>query len=191
MLSSEVCLRLLAYSKASLLRSLEGLTQEDLLWQPAKGRNSIGWNAGHVGQFRGAFMWFFDAKPNWVQLGPLLAFGYGGDPDQTRDAIPPKAELIRLIHEDWPLVLERLRHFSEDDFAREVPLNNPDGETLFEMVHRTSWHADHHVGRICALRADLGKPAFPRPTFGSRARRALQVTSESQWEKVLACVDHA
>jgi hypothetical protein len=35
-----------AYAKASLPRSLEGLTQGDLLWQPAPGRTSIGWNGG-------------------------------------------------------------------------------------------------------------------------------------------------
>lgn len=190
MLSSETCLRLLAYSKASLLKSLEGLSDDELRWQPAKRRNSIGWNAGHAGQFRSAFMWSFDPEPDWSEVGPLLAFGYGSDPDQTRDAIPPKAELFRLVREDWQIVLRRLSEFSEEDFGREVPLNNPDGETLFEMVHRVSWHTDHHVGRICALRADLGRPAFPRPIFGSRARRSLQAASESQWEAVLSSIEH-
>ena len=71
---SEVCLRLLAYSKASLLKSLEGLSDDDLRWQPAKGRTSIGWNAGHVSQFQRAFMWFFDAE---LDLELFNGFGSG------------------------------------------------------------------------------------------------------------------
>jgi hypothetical protein len=186
---SHVCLRLLAYSKASLLRSLEGLTQDDLLWQPAKGKNGIGWNAGHVGQFQSSLLWGFDEEPDWSCVGPLLTFGYGSDPEQTRCAIPPKARLIELIHHDWTQVLTRLSQFTDEQFEGQVPLRNPDGETLFEMLHRISWHADHHVGRISALRAAIGKPLFPRPTFGTAARRVLTATSESGWERILASLD--
>jgi hypothetical protein len=189
MTDRQFCVRMLAYAKASLLRSLEKLTQEDLLWQPAAGKSSIGWNACHVGQFRSSLMWFFDPEPNWESIGPLLHFGYESRPDELRDQVPPRAKLIELIHEDWRLFLERFAQFADDQFAREVPLNNPDGETLIDMCHRTAWHCEHHVGRICGLRSLLGKPAFPRPMFGTRARQKLLVRSESRWEEVLQAVD--
>ena len=191
MLTSDACLRMLAYSKASLLLSLEGLTQDDLLWQPGPGKNSIGWNACHVAHYRGAMMWYFDKEPDWESLGPLLAFGYDSDPDTLRDAIPAKARIIELIHEDWLWLLPRFAAFTEDDFERELSLNNPDGETLFEMWHRVSWHVDYHVGRICGLRSMLGKPKFPRPTFGDRARRNITKQSESRWERVLQAIDES
>lgn len=189
MTNRHICLRLLAYSKASLLLSLEGLTREQLVWQPAPGKGTIGWNAAHVSQFRGALMWCFDPEPRWTELEPLIAFGYGSNPDELRDKLPPKAELIRLIHEDWDLLLQRLAPFTEADYEREVPLNNPDGETLFEALHRVSWHADHHVGRICALRSQLNTPTFPRPVFGARGRRALKEASESRWERIVRAAD--
>lgn len=179
----------MAYSKASLLRSLEGLSQEELVWQPGPGKNCIGWHAMHVGQFQGALIWNFEKEPHWEAIGPFLPFGYGSDADEARGAVPEKGEMIRLIHADWDAFVKRFRMFREEDFGAEVPLNNPDGETLFEMLHRVSWHADHHVGKICGLRSLLNKPMFPRPTFGGKARRKLVVKSESGWERILGVVD--
>ncbi|MDP6356684.1 MAG: DinB family protein [Planctomycetota bacterium] len=183
--TKQFCLRLLAYAKASLLMSLEGLNREDILWQPEPGKNNIGWNACHVGQFIGSLIWFFDDEPDWECLDPFIHFGHESDPDKLRDEIPDKEEIVRLIHKDWELFLVRFQASEESDFEKEVPLNNPDGETLLDMCHRTAWHAHHHIGLICALRSMQGKPTFPRPTFGSKARRELKASSETRWEDIL------
>jgi len=184
-----IALRLFAFSKASLLYSLEGLTDADLVWQPKPGVCPIGWHAGHVGQIRGAFMWFFDPEPDWGSLGTLLSFGYGSDPDESCTLIPSWKNLTQMILEDWPLFRERFEGFMQADFTQPVPLNNADGETLFEMCHRTAWHADHHIGQICALREILGKPLFPRPPFGTILRRDWPKTSSTGWEEILSVVD--
>jgi hypothetical protein len=184
-----IALRLFAFSKASLLYSLEGLTDADLVWQPKPGVCPIGWHAGHVGQIRGAFMWFFDSEPDWDSLGTLLVFGYGSDPDETRVKIPTWKELTHTILEDWRLFRERFETFRLADFAQPVPMNNEAGETLFEMCHRTTWHADHHIEQICALREIIGKPIFPRPPFGTILRKNWQKSSTTGWEEIVAVVD--
>jgi hypothetical protein len=184
-----IALRLFAYSKASLLYSLEGLTDADLAWQSKPGLCPIGWHAGHIGAFRGALMWFFDAEPDWSSLGVFLPFGYGSDPDATLTMIPPWQELVQAIQEDWRLFRERFQIFRQADFSHAVPLNNPDGETLFEMSHRTTWHADLHIGQICMLRELLNKPIFPRPPFGATLRRNWSSASKTGWERIISMAD--
>jgi len=184
-----IALRLFAYSKASLLYSLEGLTDADLAWQPKPGVCPIGWHAGHIGHFRGALMWFFDPEPDWDNLGAFLPFGYGSDPDATRALIPPWPELVQMIQEDWRLFRQRFEGFKTVDFSQPAPLNNADGETLFEMCHRITWHADHHTGQICTLREMLDKPIFPRPPFGTLLRRNWSRPSTTGWECILSAID--
>ena len=191
MRTSDLCLRMLAYAKASLLCCLEGLDRDDLVWQPEPGKGYIGWHACHVALLRGSLMWNFDKVPDWESLGELLAFGTGSNCDELRDQVPAKARLVELIHEDWALFVPRFAELGEADFDRPVPRNNPDGETLVEMFHRVAWHVEHHVGRLCGLRSMRGKPIFPRPTFGTTARRALEGGSETGWEKVLKAIDPA
>jgi hypothetical protein len=181
----KTALRLFAYSKASLLYSLEDLTDDDLVWQPSPGICYIGWHACHVAQIRGAFMWFFDPEPDWESLGAPLPFGYGSDPDELIPVMPGWQELVDLIREDWYLFLERFKGMRQMGFDQLVPLNNDAGETLFEMCHRTAWHADHHVGQLCAIRELLGKPIFPRPPFGTRLRQNWNAPSSTGWEKIL------
>jgi hypothetical protein len=182
-------LRMFAFSKASLLYSLEGLNDVDLAWQPAPGICPIGWHACHVAQIRGAFMWFFDLEPDWQSLGACLPFGYGSDPDETLPLMPSWQVLVDLIQQDWDLFLERFKGFRQEDFNQPVPLHNEDGETLFEMCHRTSWHANHHVGQLCALRDLLGKPIFPRPPFGKILRSRWEKNSTTGWERILDGID--
>jgi len=187
----QIALRMFAYSKASLLNSLEGLSDADLSWQPKTGICPIGWHACHVGAIRGSFMWFFDAEPDWDSLGFILPFGYGSDPDETRSLIPTWQELVKAIRADWDLFRARFETFKSADFSQPVPLNNDDGETLFEMCHRTAWHADHHIGQICMLRELIGKPIFPRPPFGTILRHNWKATSLTGWEQILSVVDES
>ena len=187
----DFCLRLLAFSKASLLRSLEYLPHEDLIWQPGPGKCSIGWHACHVGQFGGTLMWHFDENPDWESLGILRKVGSGTNPDLARERIPPRQELFRLIHGDWRQFVERFRELTDADCERPVPLNGRDGETLMDICHYLSWHCDYHVGRICGLRSQLGKPMYPKPAFSAGARQNLATPSDSGWEQVLVVIDPA
>jgi hypothetical protein len=189
--TTDFCLRLLAFSKASLLKSLEYLPHEDLLWQPAPGKCSIGWHACHVGQFTGALMDHFDETPDWDSLGILRQFGYDSRPDALRDLIPPRQELFRLIHEDWRRFVERFRDFTDADCEHRIPQNNADGQTLLDLCHQVSWHCSHHVGRICGLRSMLNKPVYPRPAFSAGARQKLTTPSDSGWEQILVAIDPA
>lgn len=185
----KTALRMFAFSKASLLYSLEGLTDEDLVWQPAAGICNIGWHACHVSQIRGALMWFFDPEPDWESLGACLPFGYGSNPDELITQVPGWQELVWVIQEDWDLFLERFKAFQDADFNKPVPLNNEAGETLFEMCHRTAWHCDHHVGQLCGLREIMGKPIFPRPPFGTILRRDWAANSSTGWERLMKVID--
>lgn len=189
--TTDFCLRLLAFSKASLLKSLEYLPQEDLIWQPASGKCCIGWHACHVGQFTGMLMHHFDDHPDWDSLGLFRHFGYESSPNSLCHLIPQRQELFRLIHEDWRRFVERFRDFNDADCERPVPLHCTDGETLLDVCQRIAWHCDHHVGRICGLRSLLNKPVFPRPAFSAGARRKLTTPSDSGWEQILVAIDPA
>ena len=105
----------LEFRKAMLLRNVEPLSAEQMMWVPGEGRVNIAWQLWHIAE----------VEDNWVRLlvtGEPLRFPFA---KQVREAseetdYPSKDELIAYLQEVREITKGRLEDTSPEEFAREV-----------------------------------------------------------------------
>ena len=120
----------------SLLEALDGLTPDELAWQPAPDANSIGWILWHMVRVEDMFIQFFaQFQPELWETGgwndkfglPTRDNGFGHTPDQVNNfPAPGPGRLSRLprIGAGIHPVLPELR--SADDMATVPRERRPD-----------------------------------------------------------------
>jgi hypothetical protein len=156
----------LEFRRPMLLRNVEPLSPEALMWRPGPGRNPIAWQIWHIAE----------VEDNWIGTlvegkPPRLPFGVElrAAPE---DRYPPKARLLGYLAEVRDLSRRRLEAAAAGDFARRV--DDPDFGPLsvldvwLGVVTSFAWHA----GQV-ALTAKL-LPRTPVSTmhFGGWSRHA-------------------
>jgi uncharacterized damage-inducible protein DinB len=104
----------LEFRKPAMLRLVEALSEEQLLWLPPNGRNSIAWQLWHIAE----------VEDNWVRdllLGQPRRYPFGRSVrEASREHYPAKAELFAYCHEVRELMRRRLEATAEGDFDRMV-----------------------------------------------------------------------
>ena len=150
-----------------LERALEGLTEDDLKWQPYIGANSIGWLAWHLTRVQDDHISSLSGKEQlWTKDGWHAKFnrppdakdrGFGHTPEQVAAFESPDVETLLAYHR---AVLERSKSYfitlSDDDLARE--LNEPQYQPLPTVgVRLISVIADNlqHAGQAAYIRGLL------------------------------------
>ena len=120
-------------------KSLEQLTEEQLLWQANAASNSIAIIVNHLwGNMMSRWTDFLttDGEKEW----------------RNRDAefeneITSRAELIRKWNESWDCFLGALNSLQEEDLAHIVYIRNM-GHTVMEAINRQLAHYPYHIGQI-------------------------------------------
>ncbi len=130
----------LEFRKPMLLRNVEPLSQEQMLWRPGPERNSIAWQLWHIAE----------VEDNWVRSlvtrEPMrFPFGMQVRAASRDEQYPPKADLLAYLHEVRGLTQRRLESAAAADFARAV--EDPDFGKLHVLdvwsgvVTSFAWHA--------------------------------------------------
>lgn len=129
----------LEFRKPALLQIVEALSDEQLLWLPPNGRNSIAWQLWHIAE----------VEDNWVRdvlLGQPRRYPFGCSVrEASREQYPAKAELLAYFHEVRELSRTRLEATVEADFDKVVhdahfgPLSGR--EVWGGVVTSFAWHA--------------------------------------------------
>lgn len=104
----------LEFRTAILLRIVEPLTEEEMLWLPPNKSNSIGWLVWHIAE----------VEDNWVRdrvygLPKRYPFGYSVR-SAALDQYPTKAQLLTYFAEVRTLTKRRLGETSEAEFDRMI-----------------------------------------------------------------------
>ena len=129
----------LEFRKPAMLQIVEALSEEQMHWVPANGRNSIAWQVWHIAE----------VEDNWVRdrlLGEPRRYPFGVSVRDARMAqYPTKAVLLGYLHEVRALSKKRLEETSEADFDRMIhdahygPLSVRD--VWGGVVSSFAWHA--------------------------------------------------
>lgn len=147
-----------------LERTLNGLSVDDLKWQPQPDTNNIGWLAWHLTRVQDDHIASLMGEEQlWVKDGWHAKFnrpadpkdrGFGHTPEQVAAFESPGAEILLSYHQ---AVLERSKRFfltlSETDLDRE--LNEPQYQPLPTVgVRLISVLADNlqHAGQAAYVR---------------------------------------
>jgi len=104
----------LEFRKPAMLQIVEALSDEQLLWLPPNGRNSIAWQLWHIAE----------VEDNWVRdvlLGQPRRYPFGRSVrDASRGQYPAKDDLLAYFHEVREISRTRLEATAEADFDKVV-----------------------------------------------------------------------
>ncbi len=145
----DVALIEVARTNQILLRTLGDLNEEELQRSPAGGLSPIIWQVGHLATQDAYFarLCGHDFKPD-ASVEALFGRGTSG-----AGPYPPLAE-VRLA---WDAA-----HGALESVARTADLSQPVQSKMFktvgDVVSFATFHRGYHIGKICTLRALLGKP---------------------------------
>lgn len=150
----------------SMLDAVEGLSREELTFQPKDGCMSIGflvWHCARVHDFlvqivmKGTGqLWIEAGWADRLNRGPAnptdTGFGFGAE-QVNGFAVPPMAALLEYAEAAKDNVLEHLSHM-DDATLESVWVNGPAGGrlTLSSVYQQMLWELNQHIGQIAYLR---------------------------------------
>ncbi len=160
----------------AMLRSVDGLTEEELAWMPTPQCSSIGFLLWHYGRTLdrwvherlqgGAQLWTrgWATRLGWQTADPGNT-GYGYTPEQLADfRVPATHDLLEYASYAYDSATSYLGSLSEADFGRMEVINPRGGSmTLGNMCQQLLWEFNQHGGQIAYLRGmqrGLESPAF-------------------------------
>ena len=156
----------LEHENGYLLEALDGLTPDELAWQPAADANSIGWILWHMVRVEDMWVQFFaQFQPELWESGtwnekfglPTRDNGFGHTPDQVNNF--PRLDLAQFL--DYRAVvraatLAYLNTLSPTDMET-VPRERRPEMSLGAMFRQIIGEMYQHVGHIAYLRGLQGK----------------------------------
>ncbi len=149
-----------------LAAALDGITPDELAWQPAPGANSIGWMAWHIARVEDMWIQFFIQGKSelWESDGwherfgmPTRDNGFGHTAEQV--AAHPRldiAELLRYRAAVRDATLAYLSTVSADDWDA-VPRAQRPEMSVFAIFRQIVGEFYQHVGQMAYLRGLQGK----------------------------------
>ncbi|MEX2598456.1 MAG: DinB family protein [Dehalococcoidia bacterium] len=171
--AAELAKNVLNRNEAILLPAVEGLTAEELRWQPGPDSNPIGWLMWHLSRVQDnhvsamahdkAHVWTTDGWDAKFSQAGQLDRGRGHTSEQVQGFRPPDAETLtayyRAVRAETDKFLDDL---TEADLERPVPALQGDGTLpLHERLEMVLVDGVQHSGQIAYLRGLLkGKGWF-------------------------------
>ena len=149
----------------AMVRSVEGLSQEELTWMPTPECSSMGFLVWHYGRTldRWVHSRLLGVPQLWEQgwaerLGQEVndpnETGYGYGPGQLADfRVPDSEAMLEYTSASLQAAKDYLASLSEGDFD-DLPVANPRGGTmtLANMCQQLLWEFNQHGGQIAYLR---------------------------------------
>jgi hypothetical protein len=122
-----------------MLRVVEGISRDELLWIPPGFRNNILWNLGHTLVVQQIFNYRRAGLPLRVPEDQAELFGSGTSPSNW-DVVPDVAELLRLLDETSRLLADDYRAGQFTDYQSfstksGVQIANIDDAPAFNQFH--------------------------------------------------------
>lgn len=138
------------------LAEVEGLTEDQLFWQPGDNCLPIIWHVGHIAHRERVHIGkFLQALPEPVVPAQFKVFGAEWVPlEQIRNAVSSPAELFSWVREVRQGSLSYISGLEEEDFHSAAPTLQ-DEMTVAHWLLNTAAHTALHIGRIQLLRALL------------------------------------
>jgi uncharacterized damage-inducible protein DinB len=144
--------------QTSLVKAIEPLTVEQLLWRPAADRRSVGEVAAHIAF--GRIQWFsrMDA-PGSAELARAVVQAQSLVADLQAAVGRSAIDIIRWLNDSWHMVDETLTQWTVADLT-ESYLHSYQGKTYAVSRQWTIWrmlsHDIHHGGQLTMMLAAQG-----------------------------------
>jgi len=149
------------YTAWVFTKTLDGITHEESLTQPAPAGNCLNWVAGHVVATRMGILELLGEAPTWDDRWRER---YRRGSDAVRDAGDAAgiAEIVRAFRVAQDPLMKALPGLTPDRLDAPAPFSpgdDPD-ETVGSLLATLVFHESYHCGQLGILRRLLGKDAI-------------------------------
>lgn len=140
-------------NEALLVKSIDGLTDEEWQSRPNDTSNSMLWIVGHVVWARSMALKFLGST--WT--APWLAqFARGAKPDETTECPSPE-DVVHGLKDAAAQLTAAMEQASSEVLSAATPEKSPSfDKTVGGMVSFLAFHEAYHVGQAAYLRRWLG-----------------------------------
>jgi hypothetical protein len=145
----------LEYTVGFMEKSVEDLSDGEMVKQPPGVPNHATWTLGHV-IFSCQEMAAYIGAPRWLPGDWESVFGYGSTPRPEGDQYPPKTDLLALLSEAATRLCRALREVDAAVLGRPLPGDDfpSTGHVLLQVVVA---HTAYHAGQLAVWRRAVGK----------------------------------
>lgn len=149
---AENMLQMLNINASVVEMQLKGLTDADLLLQPAMRGNCANWVLGHIVDSRSTIIMRLTGEHFWSEDNQAL---YKFDSEPITSADDPHLSMERLLadYEETGNILKDLLEKITDD---ELDADYNERSTLNKSIHFMIWHESYHTGQLEYLRQLTG-----------------------------------
>ena len=144
--------------------AVEGLTDEEMMFQPKDGLNNATWLLGHAVESENGLILSFCKGENLLPAGWHEKFGIGSTPSGDAGDYATKDEILGHLEKVHAAAVEYVKSLAPEDFDKRPPgidaLPKPAQElfaTIGKCIFGHVGHASCHAGQITMLRRLLGK----------------------------------
>jgi hypothetical protein len=144
---------------------LDGLTDEEMMFQPKPALNHPTWMLGHIIESANGLILAFCKGEGILPAGWHKKFGIGSKPSAKASDYPPRQEMLELLEKVHAAAVDYVKSLDPADLDRRPAhidhLPEP-AQQLFATVGKCIYghvtHAASHAGQIATLRRLMGKP---------------------------------
>ena len=155
----------LEQAREHTVAAVEGLTGEEMLFQPKAGMNHALWLLGHIAESENGLLLGFCKGANLLPVGWHEKFGIGSKPVADRAKYPSREEVLKLMEKVHAAAIEYVRSLSPEDLDRRpagIDRLPERAQALFatigKCIYQHALHESSHAGQIATLRRFLGRP---------------------------------
>lgn len=151
---------LLESSHRQIKLATEGLTDEQLYYQPLAGTNSIAWLVWHLSRWRDFVSATISGTPQvWVSEGwarrcglPHERTGFGDTPEQVSTFRVERAVLFGYMDAAHRATVERVSRLTPEQFAQPITYVSGDPRPVWRALGGVCGDSLQHTGQIAYLR---------------------------------------
>lgn len=160
----EMTLDSLEWARKLTLMGIDGLTDQEMMFQPKPGLNHALWLLGHIAESENGIILGFCKGENLLPAGWHETFGIGSQPKSDPKAYPSRKEILALMEKTHIAAIAYIQFLSAKDLDRQPPGigNLPErARQMFATVGRCLQghirHESSHAGQIGMLRRLMGR----------------------------------
>ena len=147
--------RVFEYTIQFLERSVEDLTEEEMVGQPSGVPNHATWTLGHLIFCCQGMATEVGGEP-WLPEDWESKFGYGSTPSGRQEEYRTKSEMLALLDDAKGRLVERLRAVDASTLHR--ALEDDTFPTMFDLLLQVVLaHTAYHAGQLAVWRRAMGR----------------------------------
>ncbi|MUG45726.1 DinB family protein [Paenibacillus woosongensis] len=145
----EIIFSQLEFIRGQTVKMVQGLSEEQADIIPAKFRNNIRWNLGHIAFVQDAFAFQLNGRPSLISAQYRSFFANGTSPENWTEDVPKLADIVEVLEQQPKQIASILAGNLDERVSK--PYTTSSGftlETVEAFLNFTLYHEGMHFSAI-------------------------------------------